>query len=260
MEEYEDVGRNALIAYDATDATTATTATMEGQEQEAVSQSLQTACQSELETERTQLGNPGVLKPISGNAVIRKAKAETRHGAKDRSSNLAALRMIARQGADEKSQLEEWKAVILDSLTKEIAQIHRVHNNAMEAQREEIENQREQFQWEIEVLRERILDLERERKKEGSVQEHTRKPGPAQNTPKKAHITNDNQVADLALGKELAQSNHANTTPQRSSKASNLVTIPSSPPYQPRQNQPSSTPNQLKQTQPATSPTRKSYA
>ena len=185
MEEYEDVGRNALIAYDATDATTATTATMEGQEQEAVSQSLQTACQSELETERIQLGNPGVLKPISGNAVIRKAKAETRHGAKDRSSNLAALRMIARQGADEKSQLEEWKAVILDSLTKEIAQIHRVHNNAMEAQREEIENQREQFQWEIEVLRERILDLERERKKEGSVQEHTRKPGPAQNTPKR---------------------------------------------------------------------------
>ena len=54
------------------------------------------------------------------------------------------------------------------------------------------------------VLREKILDLERERKKEGLVQEHTRKPGPAQNTPKKAHITNDNQVADLALGKELA--------------------------------------------------------
>ncbi len=51
-----------------------------------------------------------------------------------------------------------------------------------------------------------------------------------------------------------------NTTPQRSSKASNSVTISSSPPHQPRQNQPSSTPNQLKQTQPATSPPRKSYA
>ncbi len=118
----------------------------------------------------------------------------------------------------------------------------------MEAQREEIENQWEQFQWEIEVLRERILDLERERKKEGLVQGQARKPGPVQNTPKKAHTTNDNQVADPVLGKELAQSNHANTTPQRSNKASNSVTIPSSPPHQPRQNQPSSTPNQLKQT------------
>ena len=77
------MGRNALIAYDTTDATTATTATTEGQKQEAVSQSMQTACQSELETERNQLGNLGVLKSISGNATIRKAKAETRHGAKE---------------------------------------------------------------------------------------------------------------------------------------------------------------------------------
>lgn len=112
-----------------------------------------------------------------------------------------------------------------------------MHNNAIQAQQEEIENQREQFQWEIEVLRERILDLEREKKKEESVQGQTRKPGPVQNTPKKAHTTNDNQVVDPALGKELAQSNYANTTPQRSSKASNSVTIPLSPPHQPRQNQ-----------------------
>ena len=48
------------------------------------------------------------------------------------------------------------------------------------------------FQFEIEVLRERLLDLERESKKEGSVQGQTRKPGPVQNTPKKAHTTNDN--------------------------------------------------------------------
>ena len=78
MEEYEDVGRNALIAYDATDATTATTATTEGQEQEEGRQILQITYQEELQTERNELGNPGVLKPISGNAAIRKAKAETR--------------------------------------------------------------------------------------------------------------------------------------------------------------------------------------
>ncbi len=53
-------------------------------------------------------------------------------------------------------------------------------------------------------------------------------------------------VADQALGKELAQSNHANITLQKSSKASDSVTISSSPPHQPRQNQPSSMPNQLK--------------
>ena len=70
MEEYNDVRKNTLIAYDATDVTTATIATIEGQEQEAMSQSLQTVYPSELETERIQLGNPKVLKPISGNAVI----------------------------------------------------------------------------------------------------------------------------------------------------------------------------------------------
>ncbi len=78
---------------------------MEGWVQETGSQSLITR-QLELELERNQLGNPGVLKAISGNAAKWKAKAETRHGAKERSTSLTALKMIARQGADEKSQLE----------------------------------------------------------------------------------------------------------------------------------------------------------
>lgn len=139
MEEYEEVGRNALIAYDATDATAAT----RGQEQEEGRQSLQIICQKELQTERNELGNPGILKPTSGNAAIRKAKTETRHGVKERSTNLTALRMIARQGADEKSQPEEWKTELLHNLTKEIAQIHKAHNIAMEGQREEMESQRD---------------------------------------------------------------------------------------------------------------------
>ena len=92
-------------------------------------------------------------------------KNETRHGAKERATNLTALRRIARQVAGEKSQLEEWKADLLHNLTNEIAQIHKVHDDAIKSQREEIERQREQFQFEIEVLRERILDLEREKEK-----------------------------------------------------------------------------------------------
>lgn len=54
---------------------------------------------------------------------------------------------------------------LLLNLTNEIAQIHKAHDNAMEAQREEVEKQREQLQLEIDVLRERVLDLEREREK-----------------------------------------------------------------------------------------------
>ncbi len=148
MEEYEDLWSNALIAYnatDATDATDATTATMEGQMLETGSQSLMITRQLELEMERTQLGNPGVLKPISGNAAIGKAKAETRHGAKEKSINMTALKMIARQGADEKLQLEDWKTGLLNRLISEIAQIHKAHNIAIELQCEEMENQREQF-------------------------------------------------------------------------------------------------------------------
>ena len=53
--------------------------------------------------------NPGVLKATSGNAAKRKGKAEMRHGAKERSTSLTALKMIARQGANEKSQLEDGK-------------------------------------------------------------------------------------------------------------------------------------------------------
>ena len=38
-------------------------------------------------------------------------------------------------------------------MTKEIAQIHKAHNNAIEAQREKLERQREQLQFEMHVVR-----------------------------------------------------------------------------------------------------------
>ena len=53
-----------------------------------------------------------ILQPVSGSGGRKmEGKAETRHGAKERLIDLTALRLIARQGANEKSQLDEWKAV-----------------------------------------------------------------------------------------------------------------------------------------------------
>ena len=78
--------------------------------------------------------------------------------------------MIAKQGADEKSQLENWKTDLLNKLTSQIAEIHKAHNIAMEAQREELENQRKQFQFEIQVLRERIREIELEKERMAQTQ------------------------------------------------------------------------------------------
>lgn len=97
---------NALIAYNASGGTDANAATMEGHEQEGVSEGLQIMGAPELQAERSESRNARVLKATSGNATKRKVKAETRHGAKG-STSLAALKMIAKQGANDKSQLEE---------------------------------------------------------------------------------------------------------------------------------------------------------
>lgn len=102
-----------------------------------------------------------ILQSVSGNGGRKmRGKVETRHGAKERLTSLAALKLIARKGADEKSHLEEWKTDLLSSLTAEISQIHKAYEDAMEAQRDEMEKQREQFQFEIEMLGERIRELE----------------------------------------------------------------------------------------------------
>ena len=162
MEEYEDMESDALVAYNAIDGTDAIPTTT-GQEQEGMSEMVQITGVPDLETEGRKLRNTGVLKATSGNAAKRKSKTETRHSTKG-STSLTALKMIAKQGADEKSLLEEWKTDLLDKLTTEIAQIHKVHNIAMEAQREEIEGQKKQFQFEIHVLGERIRALELEKK------------------------------------------------------------------------------------------------
>lgn len=46
-----------------------------------------------------------ILQPVAGNSKSRKmkGKTETRHGVKERATSMTALKMITRQGADEKS-------------------------------------------------------------------------------------------------------------------------------------------------------------
>lgn len=111
-----------------------------------------------------EVGNQSlILQPVSGNGAGRKGKGkiEARHGGKERPANVSALRLTARQGADEKAQLDEWKDIVMRALTNEIAQIQKLHEEAMEAQRKEIERQPEDFKVIVESLEERIQELER---------------------------------------------------------------------------------------------------
>lgn len=112
-----------------------------------------------------------ILQPVSGNGAGRKAKSktETRHGGKERPSSITALKMIAKQGADEKAQLEEWKAELMTTLASEIDQLQRAHGEAVEAQYQEMERQREYFTLEIETLKEELKEV-KERKAESEQQ------------------------------------------------------------------------------------------
>ncbi|MCJ1348776.1 hypothetical protein MMC31_007009 [Peltigera leucophlebia] len=75
-----------------------------------------------------------ILQPVSGSGAGRKAKgkAEARHGGKERPSSITALKLIAKQGADEKAQLEEWKAELMAILASEIKQLQDAHGEAVE--------------------------------------------------------------------------------------------------------------------------------
>lgn len=88
-----------------------------------------------------------ILQPGTGNSKSRKMKGkmETRHGVKERLTKVTALKIIAQQGAYEKLLLEEWKTTLMENLTAEISQLHKMHEEAMEVQRDEMEKQREHF-------------------------------------------------------------------------------------------------------------------
>lgn len=74
-----------------------------------------------------------ILQPVSGNGGRKlKGKVEMCHGRKEKLGNLTTLKLFTQQ-KKERSQLEEWKADLLYNLTSEIAKIHKVHYDSMEA-------------------------------------------------------------------------------------------------------------------------------
>lgn len=104
MEVYEDMESDALDAPDAPDAFGAPNATtnIEGKENEIGGRKGQKLRRAAV---GNRSGHAGVFKAAGGG----KGKVETRQSAKDRSTNITALKLIAKQGADEKAQLEQWK-------------------------------------------------------------------------------------------------------------------------------------------------------
>ena len=109
MEEYEEVGNDARDACNAI-------ALIAGQENEAdpQTQQYQLGVEEErnqmyqlgLEAERNQESDLGVLKATSGNVIKRWRGKPDARPTKERPSSITALKMIVKQGADEKAQLE----------------------------------------------------------------------------------------------------------------------------------------------------------
>lgn len=69
---------------------------------------------------------------------------------------MTAAKLIVRQKMDEKLLLKEWKAELLNNLTIKISEIHKVHEEAIKDQREEMKKLREQLRVEIGILGKRI--------------------------------------------------------------------------------------------------------
>lgn len=101
-------------------------------EEEEPKQSHPITRQMDSEIEKSQ---GKILEPVSGNGAGRKtkSKAETRLGAKERPRSITALKLIARQGANEKVQLEQWKKEVITKLASDLAQLQKGHSEAMEA-------------------------------------------------------------------------------------------------------------------------------
>lgn len=180
MEEYEDVGSNALIAYNATDATDTTT---EGQEQEAGRQSRQIMGQPELETEEIGLGNLGVLKATSGNAAKRwKMRQETRATTRAGKSAEAAIKQIATQKLQaEKEKMREWKQFVMQEVVRELHVTKKAHEEAMEAQRYGFVMELEKVREELRRVESRLTRLEYEMNTLKG-QKRTPEPCPTQDT------------------------------------------------------------------------------
>lgn len=59
--------------------------------------------------------------------------------------------------------MEEWKTGLMDSLAAKILQLYKIHKEAIEVQRKEIEKQFKHFLLQIEILKNKIKELEEKR-------------------------------------------------------------------------------------------------
>ena len=187
MEEYEDVENDASGASGAT-ATA-------GHEHDVLHQALQIARQLELESERNQSANLGVLKATSGNATKRlKMRQETRAATRTTKTAEAAMKQIATQELQvEKGRMQEWKQNVMLEVTRELQVIKQAQEVVMEAQRES-------FQVELERIREKLQMVE------------TRSVGL------------ENEIKTLKAQKQMPEKRTAQTTPI----AGKVPTVPSS--------------------------------
>ena len=143
MEDYEEMENDALDAFDASDAT-ATTTTPMGIEQGISSRTGQIRHEVEAEPEKSRLENVGVLRATSGNATRRLNSRVTRAG----KSAEAVIKQFANQELQgEKKKIQEWKENVMREVGLELQDIRQRQEEAMEAQRQN-------FQMELEKVRE----------------------------------------------------------------------------------------------------------
>lgn len=106
--------------------------------------------------ERNRSENAGVLKAVSRG----KSKVKTCHSVNDRPSSIIALKLIAKQGADKKAKLKQWKEVVAKLISK-MAQMQKAYEEAMQAQYREMENQREFITSEIEAQKRGVREMKK---------------------------------------------------------------------------------------------------
>lgn len=174
MEVYEDIESDAL---DVPNATTG----IEGKENEVGSRKGQGIRQTTI---ANRPGNAGIFKAANG--ARGKRKIETRQSVKDQPVSITALKLIAKQGADEKAELEQWIEEFVVKLTYEVAQLRKAHEETMQAQYQETENQRVFFIQEIEALKDEIKELKKaEKENKGTpIMKNREQPTKAQDTSK----------------------------------------------------------------------------
>ena len=214
MEGYNEVENNANDACDAYNDATAGTA--KGREHEEPHHNLQMVrhIEEEEDADRSHLIDMGVFKPTSGNATKRlrmrqETRGTTRTTTRASKSAEAVIKQLASQELQgEKEKMEGWKAIIMQEVARELQGIRW-------AQEEAIEAQRQSFQAELERLEKTWDERSKLLKDEIKLLKNSKQcPAP--------------KVAEPTLGKELAQSTHANIYRQKSSNVNKPSTIPSS--------------------------------